>query len=572
MISAFIIGLLGTLQYFGIDYGNWDIVKHLIVIGQSEHNDISKISTVFTGSSYATLYNPNYFGSYIALVIPWCAYFIFKGDKLAWRILGGIDVVLLMISLLGCGSAAGAAGMAVVVFVTVVLIIPFMNKKLRLIVIGVGVAGIAVAAFLLVKAGFFEAFFVETDAPHPIEYLEAGNGEFFIGLTDGRTLHVTMDEEMLNTPLWTESYTPKEMMTVRNDATGEELIMEEDDELASTIKDEGYPALRFSYHIGVEDTSEITINRYNLLKIEDGDYYWYLTNDDDKNFMYYDDYFGRRGKLRRIKTVGFKGKNSFAGGRGYIWSRTIPYLKKYILKGAGADNFVYVFPNDDYVGAKYYGYSGLTTTRPHNMFLQIWIQEGLVALIAFLFLYGLFMIRALMLCFGRKHRLATMGADGAEIPIGSGEAKNNNSSGQAETKKGASEVVMGATKKTGITFVGVTIATAIGTTGYMVTGLANDSIVCVAPVFWVMLGVGYAAEAMAHKQIRQVVAAGKTESDETNGRFNSNKTKKSGKLNNSSDKTAESDNTDKSNDETDNNNKSDKKSKNKNWSSHAETL
>ena len=44
--------------------------------------------------------------------------------------------------------------------------------------------------------------------------------------------------------------------------------------------------------------------------------------------------------------------------------------------------------------------------------------------------------------------------------------------------------------------------TAIGTTAYMVSGLANDSIVCVAPVYWILLGVGYAAEGMWRREIK----------------------------------------------------------------------
>lgn len=32
----------------------------------------------------------------------------------------------------------------------------------------------------------------------------------------------------------------------------------------------------------------------------------------------------------------------------------------------------------------------------------------------------------------------------------------------------------------------------LGTFGYLVTGLANDSTVCVAPVYWCLLGVGMA--------------------------------------------------------------------------------
>ena len=45
------------------------------------------------------------------------------------------------------------------------------------------------------------------------------------------------------------------------------------------------------------------------------------------------------------------------------------------------------------------------------------------------------------------------------------------------------------------------IAFMCGITGYMICGIANDSTVNVAPVFWAFLGIGFAINQMAGKSI-----------------------------------------------------------------------
>ena len=46
------------------------------------------------------------------------------------------------------------------------------------------------------------------------------------------------------------------------------------------------------------------------------------------------------------------------------------------------------------------------------------------------------------------------------------------------------------------------LAIYIGIAGYMVAGLANDSTVCVAPVFWVLLGTGFAVNHLVSDKTR----------------------------------------------------------------------
>ena len=111
--------------------------------------------------------------------------------------------------------------------------------------------------------------------------------------------------------------------------------------------------------------------------------------------------FKKLDRLREIPAAGFEDKLHFASRRGYIWSRTFPLLSKHLLLGSGPNTFVYEFPNDDYVGMKNVGYDGSTVTKPHNMFMQIFVQTGLLSLLAFLALYGFYFAECMKLYWKR---------------------------------------------------------------------------------------------------------------------------------------------------------------------------
>ncbi len=87
---------------------------------------------------------------------------------------------------------------------------------------------------------------------------------------------------------------------------------------------------------------------------------------------------------------GLEGRERIVSGRGYIWSRTIPLLKKYILLGGGQDTFTVLFPNHDYLGKAQWGDKDLIITKPHCMYLQIAVQSGILSLIALFIFWGEF--------------------------------------------------------------------------------------------------------------------------------------------------------------------------------------
>ncbi len=162
--------------------------------------------------------------------------------------------------------------------------------------------------------------------------------------------------------------------------------------------------------------------------------------------------------------IGFEGKEKLGSSRGYIWSRTLPLLKNCLLTGYGADTFTYVFPQND-VLAKYYSYEDfgegfyVTVDKPHNMYLQIFYSNGLIALIAFLVICVFYLVDCFRLyALRREYR---------------------------------PEQIMGA-------------AVMLGVVGYLAAGMFNDSVVHVAPMFWILLGVGAALNTINRRADRNI--------------------------------------------------------------------
>ena len=160
-------------------------------------------------------------------------------------------------------------------------------------------------------------------------------------------------------------------------------------------------------------------------------------------------------KFDRIELVhaphyGFEGKESLGTNRGYIWSRSIPLLKNTIIKGYGPDNYLLAFPQQDYwakSGALKSPQPHLTVDKPHNMYLQWAINNGVLALVSLLGVFGIYIFTQI---------------------------KNLRKYGLNDPNK---------VFKIGI------LCSVIG---YLATGMFNDSVVSVAPIFWSLLGVGIA--------------------------------------------------------------------------------
>jgi hypothetical protein len=144
----------------------------------------------------------------------------------------------------------------------------------------------------------------------------------------------------------------------------------------------------------------------------------------------------------------FDGREKFASSRGYIWSRSVPMLKDTLLVGYGPDTYALEFPQHDYVG-KLNSFSShrMIVDKPHNMYLQIGINTGMISLIGLLALYLMYFIESIKLYI--KRDISTF-----------------------------------------LDYIGV--GAFVGVMSYLAAGMFNDQIISVAPLFYTMVGLGLA--------------------------------------------------------------------------------
>ena len=168
----------------------------------------------------------------------------------------------------------------------------------------------------------------------------------------------------------------------------------------------------------------------------------------------------QRIEIKDADFIGFVGKEQIGSARGYIWSRTLPLLKDTWLIGNGPDTFPMVFPQQD-IFAKWWAYNtpNMIIDKPHNLYLQFAVNNGGLALLAFLVLVGVYIVDSLRLYAFR---------------------------GFYENKE-----IIG-------------IATLLGVVGYLGAGFFNDSVVSVAPIFWALLGTGMAINFLINKDRKEI--------------------------------------------------------------------
>lgn len=147
-------------------------------------------------------------------------------------------------------------------------------------------------------------------------------------------------------------------------------------------------------------------------------------------------------------TIGFEGYERLGSGRGYIWSRSLPLLKDTLLLGYGPDAYLFEFPQQDFWGKlEGLGNPFVGVDKPHNAYLQLWINQGFIALLAFLVFNAAYLIHCLKLY---------------------------------------------AFKKIYTLYEGIGMGLMLAVIGYLGSCFFNDTTISVTPLYFVLLGCGMA--------------------------------------------------------------------------------
>lgn len=429
LISSAIIGLIGLSQFLGKDFFGTSIGKSILLPAEylSSSNDLVFKFEKFR--VFSTLYNPNYVGSYTALVFPVCTGIFLYEKNIIKKVLSGILACILLLCLIGSESMAGLVGLAIVIVMLAIFFRRIIIRYIKPVII------VCVSALILLLA---------------VNYLTGGSISHRLNIlgkisVNGQALGEAYVKDIVLKDNTMKIITDKQsvLLQIKNDVlsfydeNNEELVSKQNQGVL-TFNDPKYSIYKFQTSdqglidcfIGTK-TFKIAISETGFKLV------------------------GVHRKLLEVthpERIGFEQQESVLTARGFIWSRTIPLLKETIFVGHGPDTFAIYFPQEDIIGKlNAYGTSDMIVDKPHNLYLQMAMNTGIPSMLAFVALLLMYFITSFKLYFKRN---ITDYKD----------------------------------------YIGISVFCAI--CGYCVTGLANDSVVSVAPVFWVMLGLGIACNIM----------------------------------------------------------------------------
>lgn len=427
----------GVFQYLGHDLLNTSIGSFIA----SGVFDKKFALSYPKGKIYGTLFHYDYMGSFVGIVLPLLAVLTVFEKKLIYKIILGIASLLSLWLLLGSTSRAGLVGIFFSFIFTIILFGKSLLKKWKPISIGFAAILILVVGInFATKGSVFErlpSMFsdVSTIFQNTTDDDSSKSNPFKdIKYVDGHSEIVLQNETL-------KIYNENNTYVFKN--SNDQVINYTFNGQTFTTDDADFKDISFSYVQNPnKKTNSITLN-FNSKKV------FTFTIDHNNSVHLIDPYLNKDIDIEHPDvTQFFVGKEKLGSSRGYIWSRSIPLIKNNLILGSGPDTFVYQFPQYDYIG-KYYAYDtpDMIVDKPHNLYLQIALDYGVIALIAFLCIILVYIFDCIKLYAFKGHY-------------------------------SHSQIIA--------------IANFLGIIGYLFAGFFNDSIISVAPIFWIVLGVGIA--------------------------------------------------------------------------------
>lgn len=446
LASASFLSVVGIFQYLGMDFFRTEFGRNFIVPSFYEGAADSLTFHFGPQTIYTSFYNTNYTGSYMAMVTIIALVLFLYAQTNRSRTLYALATILTFSNLIGSNSRAGLVGFALGMIVVIALSYKrIMISWKRVITIGLSLTLIIVSMNIISDGRITNS----------IKSLYTGS----------KTDTIITSDENIPTRVFRDLTLNDNRATL--DMTSETLTVElvrVDDELDYYVSDVTFydsegNILDIVKH-EEDSVGEFTDPRYqdyyvivagNYIQLTVGEFSMPLGVDYNGGIKYVNP-DQELVDLNPAQSFGFKGRETMGSSRGYIWSRSIPLLADTMLIGYGPDTYAIYYPQDDYIAKmKYISGAATVVDKPHNQYLQIGINTGIISLLAFLYIMVLYYIKI----FTTRRRLSATDND------------------------------------TSINYSPYAIGLVGAITAYLIAGIFNDSIVSVSPVFWLILGLGY---------------------------------------------------------------------------------
>ncbi|WP_026885134.1 O-antigen ligase family protein [Clostridium beijerinckii] len=449
--------LLGLFQYLGQDLLKSKLGMTIAV--PSEYRTGASLNLLYEkGKLYGTLFHYDYVGSFVAIVLPilFCLTLLEDEDIFHKLNLGFFSLLSIWL-LFGSTSRAGIIGIAVAgIFALIIFWKLVVEKWKPLLIVFSSILVIAIVGNFATKGALFERVpSLITDAFSVFKDTSDFDYKDHVPIRDvkhvDKDVQVILQNDTLNISYENNDYVFKNSKNeiisyVKGNVNGNKLY---------TTNNEKFKNISFKYGKFYPNS-----NRDDALLLNLDNQPMFMFNLKSDNSIHLINLNSKKDiDVELPPTVGFKGKEKLGSARGYIWSRSLPMLKDNLILGSGPDTFVFRFPQNDLIGLYYtYGSPNTIIDKPHNLYLQIALSDGIIALLAFLAVMVIYIIDSMKLYALKKDFTKSQ-------------------------KLGA--------------------ATCLGVIGYLFAGVFNDSVVSVAPVFWIVLGVGVSLNYMNRQKLNK---------------------------------------------------------------------
>ncbi len=449
LVGSTIIVTIAFFQALKLDIMTTHFFYSLIGLSQAEN-----ISSNFNaGWAYSTLYNPNYLGQYLSLLIPvFIGILVFFKEKKI-RIYTGVLIVMSIVSLYASHTNSAILGLLFGIGFFALMNLPFVfrHKILKFSFIALVLAGtlLITGAFLGVLGGRVEQFMLDQVG------ISTGDKE-----VDDYVLDIRVEKNKVE--IETNLYTLK-MFVYNADEPGQFYIFfrdENDQPLDYNIND---------YIIRFLDENKdkrfiVRIQSDNTIDFIMRNKFGHFSNFIRFAYSFDEGFLGVVGPnniiIKEIKPNNMPenliGYEKLFSRRLYIWAVTIKNLNDNIIVGDGPDTFRVTFDQFDVLGKVNMEHQPfIVVDKPHNMFLQVAQGTGILSLIAFLAMLGFYIVWSAKLYWNIDY-------------------------------------------KRGVKIFGLSITS--GIIGFLSTSVFIDSNVSVTPQFYMLLGVGMAINLLLKKK------------------------------------------------------------------------
>lgn len=437
VIGITIITIIGFFQFFGMDLFRTTFGKKLISDPYMWDGLDSLTFTFPLGVSYTTLYNTNYLAFYYGLIIPILVVLVLFSKEKIKKIICAVLLILCSITMIGSNSKAALLALGITFVLGCIVLFRYLKKYLWVLIVSVLVMGGILYGYanrMGGLAGLYKSI---------AQGVESNSDEYAIKDIDTLEDEVVFHFENKELHISYSASEEGQAYIIILDENGNTVPTKEYD-LGLAVTDDSY---------GDCTVTPIYIEDMISLKVSIDGCDWYFSNQIDGTYYYYNG-FGKFDKFPDVQKSDLF-PDSIISGRGELWNYLVPKLKSCLILGTGANTFVMEYPNNNYLLKNYTQSTGQFDVKAHNLYFQQFLENGLLALLAFIAFYIWYFVKSFKLY--RK----------------------------------VSDFSFSATVGLGIM---------LGTFDYMLVGISNDSNVNTAPVFWILLGAGVAINTMVAKQ------------------------------------------------------------------------